>query len=308
MQLQFKTDRWQEFGPWLVLFIIPVVAFGFRRGYLSVLLCLLIINPDDAMAFEWNDLWLNKNQRAMRALENKQAETASELFQDNEWKAAARYRAGDYAGAEELLKDAEDIRSHYNKANALARQGRYKEAIAAYDQVLEARPDHEDAKFNKELIEKEMENQQNQQQQSRSKQDSESTENQQQSDSDQKDAQQSEQEPQQSEEQQSESDSQKPDEQKNKENPDQKQSDMKEEGERQPEQQQESKESQDETEEQPEQAQLSEQNMNELDEEQQASEQWLRRIPDDPSGLLRRKFKYQYQQQNKRPSSDGKYW
>jgi Ca-activated chloride channel family protein len=30
------------------------------------------------------------------------------------------------------------------------------------------------------------------------------------------------------------------------------------------------------------------------DEKQQANEQWLNRIPDDPAGLLRRKFKYQY--------------
>src|SRR5690606_4667372 len=29
----------------------------------------------------------------------------------------------------------------------------------------------------------------------------------------------------------------------------------------------------------------------------QAMEQWLRRIPDDPGGLLRRKFRYQYQRQ-----------
>ena len=30
-------------------------------------------------------------------------------------------------------------------------------------------------------------------------------------------------------------------------------------------------------------------------EQQQALEQWLRRIPNDPGGLLRRKFRYQYQ-------------
>ena len=34
-------------------------------------------------------------------------------------------------------------------------------------------------------------------------------------------------------------------------------------------------------------------------EEQQAMEQWLRRIPDDPGGLLRRKFRYQYQRSGK---------
>ena len=32
---------------------------------------------------------------------------------------------------------------------------------------------------------------------------------------------------------------------------------------------------------------------NEALEAQQALEQWLRRVPDDPGGLLRRKFRYQ---------------
>ena len=31
------------------------------------------------------------------------------------------------------------------------------------------------------------------------------------------------------------------------------------------------------------------------EEDAQAMEQWLRRIPNDPGGLLRRKFRYQYQ-------------
>jgi len=47
-----------------------------------------------------------------------------------------------------------------------------------------------------------------------------------------------------------------------------------------------------------------EQQAQQLDsEEQQAAEQWLRRIPDDPGGLLKRKFLYQYQQRNRKPSS-----
>ena len=29
---------------------------------------------------------------------------------------------------------------------------------------------------------------------------------------------------------------------------------------------------------------------------EQATEQWLRKIPDDPGGLLRRKFLFQYRQ------------
>jgi len=39
--------------------------------------------------------------------------------------------------------------------------------------------------------------------------------------------------------------------------------------------------------------------LRELQEQEQAMEQWLRRIPDDPGGLLRRKFRYQYQRYGK---------
>ncbi|MEO8136868.1 MAG: tetratricopeptide repeat protein [Betaproteobacteria bacterium] len=41
-------------------------------------------------------------------------------------------------------------------------------------------------------------------------------------------------------------------------------------------------------------------------EEQMAAEQWLRRIPDDPGGLLRRKFLYQYRQRAQQANSDDR--
>ncbi|VAW83214.1 Aerotolerance protein BatB / Aerotolerance protein BatC [hydrothermal vent metagenome] len=41
-------------------------------------------------------------------------------------------------------------------------------------------------------------------------------------------------------------------------------------------------------------------------EEQMAAEQWLRRIPDDPGGLLRRKFLYQYQQRAQREGTGSR--
>ena len=47
-----------------------------------------------------------------------------------------------------------------------------------------------------------------------------------------------------------------------------------------------------------------EQEASQLDrEEQLAAEQWLRRIPDDPGGLLKRKFLHQYRMRNRKPSS-----
>jgi hypothetical protein len=51
----------------------------------------------------------------------------------------------------------------------------------------------------------------------------------------------------------------------------------------------------------------------EQQEAEQALDQWLRKVPDDPSGLLRNKFNYQYRerqrsalQQNNMRTPDGK--
>ncbi|MGD9392013.1 MAG: hypothetical protein PVH32_03780, partial [Chromatiales bacterium] len=40
-------------------------------------------------------------------------------------------------------------------------------------------------------------------------------------------------------------------------------------------------------------------------EEEMAAQQWLRRIPDDPGGLLRRKFLYQYRERGRSGSTGG---
>ncbi len=309
---QFETDRWHEFGPWLILLILPVVAFGFRRGYLALFICVLIQVPEEAMAFEWDELWLNKNQQAMRALDSEQAELASGLFNNKEWKAAANYRKGDFATVEELLNEQEDTRSIYNRANAMAKQGRYEDAIAAYEEVLESKPEHEDAIFNRDLIKKELEKQQQQQSDSDQKSD-EQSDQQQQEDSDSKE-QQSESEQKKSEPQENSEEKQSSQQQlEEQDNSEQQQDGKKQDSEEQQKseqekEQQEAKESGDKEQEEQQQAQASTQEEKELDEEQQATEQWLRRIPDDPSGLLRRKFKYQYQQQNRRSSNNEKYW
>ena len=42
-----------------------------------------------------------------------------------------------------------------------------------------------------------------------------------------------------------------------------------------------------------------------MDEQEQASEQWLRQIPDDPAGLWRRKFEYQYRKRRGVPQEQS---
>ena len=305
---EISADVWREQGPWLVLCLLPLVALLFRRGYVLALALLLFPVPEPVSALDWDDLWLRRDQQGQRAMESRDYPAAAELFDDPAWKAAAQHRAGDYQGALDSLEPLVDAQSNYNRGNALARLGRYHEAIAAYDRTLVEHPDHADAKFNKELLEKELERQQQQQQQQEREQNQDQQAQQEQ--------QQSGQQPQEGQPEQEQRDQQQsgqgqqPDESSSPQTGDRQQQAQRNET-PQPEaeeQAQQQQEQGDETQGDVARQQLAQTGDTKSAEEQQATEQWLRRIPDDPSGLLRRKFQYQYQQRNYERNRDEQSW
>jgi Ca-activated chloride channel family protein len=285
------TDHWREEGPWLVLLLLPLAAMAFRRGYILVAL-LFIFAPLDrqAEAMTWDDLWLTKDQQAERLLEEGAAAEAAELFENPEWRAVSQYRAADYAASAATFAEQEDTRNLYNLGNAMARQGEFESAIDAYEQVLEIDPDNQDAAYNRDLL-KQIQEQQQQQQQEGDQQESSD----QQGEGEQSDSQnQSQQE---DSESSSESGSQSEDGQSS-----ERDEGSEEDLEALQEELQRAAEEAAQQEEQMAQQQLTEEELAELRqqlEQQQAMEQWLRRIPNDPGGLLRRKFRYQYQKEGK---------
>ena len=298
---ELEADVWREQGPWLVLCLLPLAALLFRRGVLALL---LVFGPGAVDAFDWDSLWLRNDQQGRRAMEAQNYEEAAELFEAPAWKSSAQYRAGNYQGALEALEGLNDVESHYNRGNSLARLGRYPEALAAYDRALAEAPDHADAQFNKELVERELEQQQSQQQQTR-QQDQKQEEN--------KDGQQTQEDGGQAaanEGQAEQEQSQEPRPEQGQEaapQPEQRQETARQ-PEEQPAQQQEAQQSPSRQQAEQDDRQMARNESLTPDEEQQAVEQWLRRIPDDPSGLLRRKFLHQYQQRRYQIDEDEKTW
>ncbi len=264
-----RFDSWADAGPYFVLLLIPFLLLAFRRGALAVLLVAFVVPNADAGL--WDDLWQRRDQQAHDALNHGAPEEAAVLFEDEDWKAAAHYRMGEFERAENRFKTDESADGHYNRGNALAQSGQLDKALDAYNKTLELDPEHEDAAFNKALLEQAQENQEgessdkdNQESQEDSEQDSEQ-ERSQQSESDSSDSQE-EDESEQSEQSEGEED----------------------------EQQEKEEQSAEEQAEQNEEAEAAEQEAEEATDEQKAAmEQWLRRVPDDPGGLLRRKFKYE---------------
>ncbi len=278
-------DRWDEQGVWLLLLILPLAALSFRKGILVFLLVLILPMPQTSYAFGWQDLWVTKDQQAQQAFKNKQFEQAAEQFQSPEWKAAAQYKAGQYQQAAEALKPIETADALYNQANALAKAGQLKEAKQAYEKSLKLKPNDDDAQYNLKLVEEALKKQQQDQDQQNKDQQGDQQpgeSDQQQQQSGDKQSQDGQQDPQQSN-QSDETD----------QSDQQKQQD-----------EQKSDEQADEQAQADEVEQSAEQDAAEqaatptgpMDESKQANEQLLNRIQDDPAGLLKRKFKYQYGQ------------
>ena len=280
------TDQWHEEGPWLALLLLPLGAIAFRRGWLLMLVVAVLPVPETARAALWDDLWQTKDQQAQQQLQDGNAGDAAALFENPEWQAVAQYEAGAFAESAARFAEQDDTRNLYNLGNSLARQGELESAIGAYEEVLEIEPDNTDAEYNRDLLkqlleqqaqqEQEGENQessnqsgdQNQQSEDESSSDSEDSDNSSQANSDS-----SEQDASQRDQEMSEEDLQA----------------LQEELQRAAE---EAEQGDQETQ------QLTQEELEALrraQEQHQAMEQWLRRIPNDPGGLLRRKFRYQYQ-------------
>lgn len=156
-----STDQWQEEGPWLLLALIPLAALAFRRGWLSpLLLVILVTPPTPGYALSWAELWQTPDQLGLQKLQEGQAEQAAEIFERQDWRAAAHYAAGDYAQALETLSALEQATA-YNRGNALAHLGRLREALAAYDEALKLNPDDADALHNRDLVARLLEQQRN---------------------------------------------------------------------------------------------------------------------------------------------------
>jgi Ca-activated chloride channel family protein len=255
-----------------------------------VLAFVFVLPAPRAHAFEWQDLWQRRDQRGYEALQAEQAARAAQLFKNPEWRGAAEYRAGQFEDSAVTLANLDTANGHYNRGNALAKAGALEPAIAEYDRALELDANHEDARYNRDLVAQFLKDNPQEQQQPQNQGEGQQGEQgdssqQQQQDGQQQDGQQGSQDQQgeqgESGQDQAGNDATDQPEERNDGEP---------QGEEQTQQDANAGE---------EPANGEQQTPGPEDVEkwasEQAAEQWLRRVPQDPGGLLRRKFLYQYQ-------------
>jgi Ca-activated chloride channel family protein len=146
---------WRDGGIWLLPALLVLGAVAFRRGWLlaGVVVLALPLAMPAAHAATWQSLWSNRDQRAQQALRRGDTQQARELATTPGMRGSADYRAGNYAGATNAFAQGSDARAHYNLGNALAKQGKFGQAIAAYRKALQRNPDMADARANLAAVE-----------------------------------------------------------------------------------------------------------------------------------------------------------
>ena len=131
-----KGTVWQDEGYWLLPVLMLLSLLVFRRGGALAVLCvalLLPVLPAQAATGSW---WQRPDQQAharMRA-------------------GIEAYRRGDHAAAAAQWQGIDSADAHYNRGNALAKAGQYPQAIAAYDQALKQQPRMADAITNRRAV------------------------------------------------------------------------------------------------------------------------------------------------------------
>ncbi|MEZ7852831.1 MAG: VWA domain-containing protein [SAR324 cluster bacterium] len=307
------VDKWNEEGPWLLLLALPLAAVLFRKGLLLswslLVLCGMSILPNSAEAFGWDDLWLRTDQQAAKLFQAGDAKDAAKLFENPEWKGTAAYRTGDYETAIEEFSRQDHPIANFNRGNSLALAGHLQDALDAYEKVLAENPQYEDSQFNHDLIEKLMREQQNKQQNKKAEK---GNKKKQQNDKEDRQQDSSKSEAEQNEKSEQESSTEKQDSGDTQSSEDKKNNDKKNLNENVKSTETKKIESEQKKNDESAEKNIIARDKQELTTEeqsrQQALEQWLRKIPDDPGRLLRNKMQREYQRRGKQQILNEQYW
>ncbi|QDH69178.1 VWA domain-containing protein [Marilutibacter alkalisoli] len=134
-------SAWLDEGFWLLPPVMLLLLLAFRRGAtLAVLVFALWLPMAPVQAADW---WRRGDQVEHRRLTG----------------AAEAYRREDYATAAEGYAGVDSATGHYNRGNALAKAGQYPQALEAYDRALQLQPGMEDAIANRAAVEAVMQRQ-----------------------------------------------------------------------------------------------------------------------------------------------------
>ncbi|WP_052158405.1 VWA domain-containing protein [Lacinutrix jangbogonensis] len=154
---QSKEDQedWQDNGYWLLIPLVFVFLFSFRKGWsLCIILLMITLNSCsgnlslESSNFVFKDLWFTKEYQAQQAYNQEDYSNAAQDFLDPLRKGIAYYKSGDYLSAERAFENDTTITGLYNLGLTYAKLGKLEQAKIMFEKVLEQDPNNSNASNN----------------------------------------------------------------------------------------------------------------------------------------------------------------
>ncbi len=95
-----------------------------------------------------NRLFMTADQAGYRYFEQKEYEKAAKTFEDQRFKGASYFKAGEFENAKAIYQNISTKEGKYNLGNAEVMLGKYDGAISAYEVALKIDPNFKEAKQN----------------------------------------------------------------------------------------------------------------------------------------------------------------
>lgn len=130
------------------LFSALAIVFGF--AFLWVLVFVISPEPRNLNPFS-PSFWFTPDQQGDRLMGRNAYAEAAKVYRDPLRIGTALYRAGEFKEAAQAFGRLKSPEGQFNRGNALLMQGKYAEAMEAYEAALAAKPDWREAEMNHEI-------------------------------------------------------------------------------------------------------------------------------------------------------------
>jgi Ca-activated chloride channel family protein len=136
-------NEWLDEGQRLLIPILLLTLLGFRKGWVIQWCWPLLILPalsSCGVRSRHPDWWFSNDYQGQQLADAGRYEDAANRFDDDEHKAVALYKSGNYEAAADLFALVGNADADYNRSLALTHLGRYAEALKALDSAVAYNP------------------------------------------------------------------------------------------------------------------------------------------------------------------------
>ena len=146
-----KEDDWEDHGLVLIIPFVFMVFLSFRKGWVLYSLVFMMTFSSCSSDTSFKDFWFTKDYQGQQLIDKEEYALAGDTFDDPLQKGVAYYKANDYDAAITAFSKDTTAMGAYNLGVAYFANGDYAAAEIAFGNAVELDPDMENAKSNMQI-------------------------------------------------------------------------------------------------------------------------------------------------------------